>query len=83
MNTPESPTQHAPSGADGAAEKTVAPTGRGASTVDDQHSVEDAARVAGEYAAAVDPRLDPTQAAPIPADDTQALADPEAGSSGR
>ncbi|HVE64322.1 MAG TPA: hypothetical protein VNB94_11045 [Mycobacteriales bacterium] len=82
MNTEHSSTQHAPSGADGDAEKTVAPQGHGASSLDDQASVEAAARDAGEYAAAVDPRLDPVEAAPIPADDTEALADPDAGSSG-
>ncbi|HVE99658.1 MAG TPA: hypothetical protein VNA12_10820 [Mycobacteriales bacterium] len=78
---PGNPAQRAPSGPDETAEKTVAPSGPGATSEADATTEERAAREAGEYAAAVAPGVDARDAAPIPADDTAALADPEQGSS--
>jgi hypothetical protein len=74
------PTTHAPSGASGRAEKTVAPAGPGATSEEDHATELRAAREAGEYAASV-ADVDPDAAAPIPRDDTAALADPDAASS--
>lgn len=75
------PAQRAPSGPDETAEKTVAPSGPGGTSEADLATEEKAAREAGEYAAAVAPGVDAQDAAPIPADDTAALADPDAASS--
>jgi hypothetical protein len=61
-------------------EGTVAPVGPGATTEQDVAAEEDAALTAGEFAAAV-ADVDPGDAAPIPADDTDALADPDRASS--
>ena len=47
---------------------------------EDKATVDEAARDAGEYAAAV-AGVDPEAAAPIPADDTEALATPGTASS--
>ncbi|HVF19562.1 MAG TPA: hypothetical protein VNA14_04900 [Mycobacteriales bacterium] len=73
--------QHAPSGPDGDADKTVAPSGHGGTSREDLATEARAAQEAGEYAAAAAPGLDADAAAPIPADDTEALADPDAASS--
>ena len=73
-------TQLAPSGPDGTAEKTVAPAGAGATSEEDVDSELEAARTAGEYAAAVS-GVDADAAAPIPADATEQLATPGTGSS--
>jgi hypothetical protein len=74
------PKQHAPSGADADAEKTVAPAGSGATSADDVDSELEAARTAGEYAEAVS-GVDADAAAPIPADATEQLSTPGTGSS--
>ena len=73
--------QQAPSGPDGTAEKTVAPGGPGGTSAEDLETEARAAHEAGEYAAGMAPGVDADAAAPIPADDTEALADPDAASS--
>jgi hypothetical protein len=74
------PALAAPSGPDETADKTNAPAGPGATSEADAATEEKAAREAGEYAAAV-AGVDPEAAAPIPADDTDALADAGTASS--
>ncbi len=59
---------------------TNAPTGPGATSWADAETEEKARREAGEYAAAV-ADVDPEQAAPIAAEDTDALATPGTASS--
>ncbi|MDQ1712586.1 MAG: hypothetical protein QOE45_2036 [Frankiaceae bacterium] len=59
---------------------TNAPNGPGATSASEVDTELKAAREAGEYAAAV-AGVDPAAAAPIPADDTEALATPGTGSS--
>jgi hypothetical protein len=59
---------------------TNAPNGPGATSWADAETEERARREAGEYAAAV-AGVDPEQAAPIPAEDTEALATPGTASS--
>ncbi|HZG93717.1 MAG TPA: hypothetical protein VEZ46_03300 [Mycobacteriales bacterium] len=70
----DDPRLHAPSGADGRSEKSVAP-GPGASSPGDVASEEQAAREAGGQAAGV-AGVDAERAAPIPKDDVDALAQP-------
>lgn len=61
MESVPSPKQHAPSGPDGTAEKTVAPRGPGATSEADAETEAKAAREAGDV---------------IPADDTERLRTP-------
>jgi hypothetical protein len=75
----DDPRLHAPSGADGRSEKSVAP-GVGASSPGDVASEEQAAREAGEQAAGV-AGVDADTAAPIPRDDADVLAEPGTASS--
>jgi hypothetical protein len=70
----DDPRLHAPSGADGRSEKSVAP-GPGASSPGDVASEEQAAAEAGEQAAGF-AGVDAERAAPIARDDTDALAQP-------
>jgi hypothetical protein len=73
----DDPRLHAPAGASGTSEKSVAP-GPGASSPGDIASADQAAREAGEQAAAY-ADVDAGDAAPIQRDDTDQLADPRAG----
>ena len=73
----DDPRLHAPAGASGASDKSVAP-GPGASAPGDIASADQAARDAGEQAAAY-ADVDAEDAAPIQRDDTEALADPDSG----
>jgi hypothetical protein len=70
----------APAGGGGHDDKTNAPNGQGATSPENADTEIRAAREAGEYAAAV-AGDDPEAAAPIPADDREALATPGTGSS--
>jgi hypothetical protein len=66
--------------ADDKTDTTNAPNGPGATSWADAETEEKARREAGEYAAAV-AGVDPEQAAPIAAEDTDALATPGTASS--
>lgn len=74
------PALAAPAGASEGDDKTNAPNGPGATSPENVDTEIQAAREAGEYAAAV-AGVDPEAAAPLPADATDALATPGTGSS--
>lgn len=74
----DDPRLHAPAGARGDSEKSVAP-GAGASSTGDIASADQAAQEAGEQAAAY-ADVDPAAAAPIQKDDVEELAEPGAAS---
>ena len=74
------PAVAAPAGPDGSDDKTNAPAGPGGTSPENVDTEIQAAREAGEYAAAV-AGVDAEAAAPIPRDAGEALATPGTGSS--